>query len=752
MTGHAHLITALDMLQSLVVEWEALFVPAVKPNNGTHQLPRAYSDKRIEYLLGCLGGNFADTRSKALEILMVAPLPFPGYESSSDNDLLLQSALAKLDGNRKTDADSGSLVLQAMCRNSSTSSAPNSEALNIIRLLLDRLDSRVDVAEKDLARGIESGPMHGSLLSIARIISSTPWKSSSSESLSQLKAVSHRAVKLVHRIWGLSRVILSSEGSSAADHEIARIYDILKEGGEDIAEDSHDTAHINLLSNCWRAVKEASNLIADIFVTTMALESTAADGPFWSSAEIKAVGDLYLTWLYHIRHRGTFSHIAPDFERFINVTSQTVMPGESDRTLREYWLSTQLDIISEGTASTTRRSAAIPFCVLALVQSSKPLFTLAHDRLVGLAQNPESSDKTKVHALHTIRVTVLDARQSKFLGEFYEKTAITALSGCKSPDWSVRNSALLLFAQLATRIFGKGLNSPGTIFDKHIGIPEWDSRYPLLLPAFKTLLETAVQDRQAESSAILVLSVLRHLESRQTVQEQIAAQQELQELASDLMCSREIKMRQAAAEASASLTPKNARFTTCLDAISKPSGGSNARHGQLLLAKALLDRGIEVDQDDSRRLLEAALDCVDRQRTPPPLVMAAATDIVSSCWVLAGQWSELRSRCKQFSRSMVGSDPLQPGFSLWKVAAQSLETICTDVQEDAQIPLLDIIQSRASADEKIELLESILEDERPCEQEKRLFDVLSKIYNASSHVPLREAILPVLGKLAVSVV
>ena len=58
-------------------------------------------------------------------------------------------------------------------------------------------------------------------------------------------------------------------------------------------------------------------------------------------------------------------------------------------------------------------------------------------------------------------------------------------------SWSVRNSALLLFAHLATRMFGKGLNSPGTVYDKRIGIVEWNSRYPLLLPSFKALLENA---------------------------------------------------------------------------------------------------------------------------------------------------------------------------------------------------------------------------------------------------------------------
>lgn len=69
----------------------------------------------------------------------------------------------------------------------------------------------------------------------------------------------------------------------------------------------------------------------------------------------------------------------------------------------------------------------------------------------------------------------------------------------KPCSWSVRNSALLLFAHLATRMFGKGLNHPGTVFDKRIGIVEWDSRYSLLLPAFVKLLSEATVGASAAS-------------------------------------------------------------------------------------------------------------------------------------------------------------------------------------------------------------------------------------------------------------
>ena len=91
-------------------------------------------------------------------------------------------------------------------------------------------------------------------------------------------------------------------------------------------------------------------------------------------------------------------------------------------------------MVAAGTTSTTRRSAAIPFCILALIQASLPLFSHAHQRLVQIAESHDIPDPAKVHALHTLRVIVLDARQSKMLGEYFERTALVALACCKSSE------------------------------------------------------------------------------------------------------------------------------------------------------------------------------------------------------------------------------------------------------------------------------------------------------------------------------
>ena len=59
---------------------------------------------------------------------------------------------------------------------------------------------------------------------------------------------------------------------------------------------------------------------------------------YWTSDDVRSIGEMYLGWLYHIRHRGTFSSIAPDFERFVNVTASVAASAGGDRTLRHEWL------------------------------------------------------------------------------------------------------------------------------------------------------------------------------------------------------------------------------------------------------------------------------------------------------------------------------------------------------------------------------------------------------------------------------
>ena len=66
----------------------------------------------------------------------------------------------------------------------------------------------------------------------------------------------------VEQIWELCRPIISTQQGDDHKHEISGAFDVLDGNGDDGEEaavdgDDHDDVHITILSNCWRAIKEA---------------------------------------------------------------------------------------------------------------------------------------------------------------------------------------------------------------------------------------------------------------------------------------------------------------------------------------------------------------------------------------------------------------------------------------------------------------------------------------------------------------
>lgn len=113
-----------------------------------------------------------------------------------------------------------------------------------------------------------------------------------------------------------------SEDETAA-HEIAKAYDVLGDGDDD-----EDLDHTGLLSGCWRATKEASDLLAAIVTAPLKVK----DQKVWSRSEVDHAGHHFLTWLHEVRHRGTFSKIAPAFGSVVEAVRRT----ESKELVKEW--------------------------------------------------------------------------------------------------------------------------------------------------------------------------------------------------------------------------------------------------------------------------------------------------------------------------------------------------------------------------------------------------------------------------------
>lgn len=145
-------------------------------------------------------------------------------------------------------------------------------------------------------------------------------------------------------------------------------------------------------------------------------------------------GLTFLTWMHEVRHRGTFSKIAPA----LGLVVEAVKKHPEVRDLVDVWLGHELDTIAEGTISTLRRSAALPYSLLAIVSSDQTLLDRAVDRLVNMARlGPATADTTKVHAMNCLKIVLLDTKQARFFNRYFERTLTVALAAFGSSKWVV---------------------------------------------------------------------------------------------------------------------------------------------------------------------------------------------------------------------------------------------------------------------------------------------------------------------------
>jgi hypothetical protein len=97
------------------------------------------------------------------------------------------------------------------------------------------------------------------------------------------------------------------------------------------------------------------------------------------------------------------------------------------------WLQQQLDFIAEGDAETTRRSGALPYAVLALVHADTGSFDKAFIRLAAIVKDSERNS-SKIHAMHSIRVMLLDARHSHLFKRYFEESIIISLDAYQTEE------------------------------------------------------------------------------------------------------------------------------------------------------------------------------------------------------------------------------------------------------------------------------------------------------------------------------
>lgn len=351
---------------------------------------------------------------------------------------VVEPSLSRLTATKESDANAGVQLLKLyhqacfaythehfLLRMGADANAYDDWTSALVNVHLARLERQLDDAQNSLAHASHRG-LHGTLAALTYLVGA---------STSPLPYDRIRAI--VRRVWELVSPVLCAAAPENADDQTELGYAPEQEEEED----SHvSPTSQRILSFSWRAMREAAALHE---VCTLADES---------DKHVEEANELFLTWMLCIRHRGAFSTVYPRYQSMASaVCAKSPAPSS--------WLKATIDRVEQRatTLSTTRRSAGLGYAVLALLSAHKgkrlaDLTTTAVTRLLYMAMDSEGV--RTIHAMNILRVLVMDSTMASAMRSHLGEALACAVTSFQSPDWGVRNAAMMLFSAISTRYFG----------------------------------------------------------------------------------------------------------------------------------------------------------------------------------------------------------------------------------------------------------------------------------------------------------
>ncbi|GAA5990105.1 hypothetical protein JCM10908_005823 [Rhodotorula pacifica] len=614
-------------------------------------------------LLRQLLSTYTALRFLVISTLERFPSPLPGYEGTDGAERarqeLLAPALRMIRSGREAEASAGASVVGLVwrkwvfedLRSTTETKAPRWTLGSVggwqegpetsqgpagfayISSLLDLADNQLDQYAADLASAAASAPMHGTLLALRHLLISIP--NTAYDALSgpdARRALFHRILAVIRRVWEVTSPVLAASGpGDEADNEEARALRFSTEaggaatGGEDTdeaaAEGSGGPQYKIILNACWRAMKEGGELLETILRIPSEFD-TAAFRFVWQYEEICEIGDLFGTWLRLARHRGTVANLHPCYTR---TAAALLVAGKAWPEVNELprkWLDDHLEAIVSAGISTTRRSAALPFIILGLMMAILPydraVFDNSIERLFSITESTSSEikDESRVHAMNTIRTIYLDSKGGVAAGKWIERGFILSLRLFWSPNWILRNVAMMLYASLVTRALHPrrvNLERAPEALAKRVSISDFFSRFPQLHAILLAELERGLKDSlddlpssNLDSPLFAILMLFGLLQTRESseaassVQTGVALSAPFIPLVKACARSRVWKIRGAAGDALTGLTPPSQVGRTCIDIINSIGGdaaslSANELHGRVVQVLRLLQGSERLD-------------------------------------------------------------------------------------------------------------------------------------------------------------
>ncbi|KAM5351554.1 hypothetical protein ACJ41O_004277 [Fusarium nematophilum] len=475
--------------------------------------------------------------------------------------------------------------------------------VELLSRLVDGVNQKLEVAEKDLGRAVLDAPLHGDFASLCytwQVVSELKF------SESELRAVQDLQDSLVsccERVWAAVRGILCDD--SPEGHLPQELEEV----------DGLDTKDI--LSYSFRSVHEASNLMRTLILP---IKQQSCEGKIYPSREIyERIGNLSFTQLASLRHRGAFTTVALTFStccQFVQHLGHGSETADKGPALLELWYNGTLEAIY-AQVSTTRRSAGIPAMMTGVLSANagNPSFEQVMTKLMEIAgeeahvSETDGSNLPQVHAYNCLKeifkssyLTAIGNKSEKFLPQCLELAA----NGLKSELWAIRNCGLILLRSLIDCLFG----SHESKANMEAG---WDGkanriafhRYPSLPKVLLNLLKSGHQmmaPTATGSAAAAAESVFPALDIIRRAGPPELLREELQVHIAKYLASPVWHVREIAARTLCSCLLHELWLDTitslAAESVRSPIGNvQNHVHGVLLSLKYIVDRLNEVMPD-----------------------------------------------------------------------------------------------------------------------------------------------------------
>eukprot|EP00124_Ichthyophonus_hoferi_P003853 Ihof_evm2s367 gene=Ihof_evmTU2s367 len=428
----------------------------------------------VSTVVDCLFSSFGDIRQSAFDLLCQLP---SALVNAMKPATLLAQAQPLLQSPRSSDADAAALLLRLLhhCHRENQNllytalpeavgrwsmvdtpaRAPCVGSYSFLSSLLLGLRAQIAIGQQSLLIASQKAPMHGLMRAVSYVVNDLDTHDCS-DGLGELL---REALDCMDAMLDIVRPIIT-DPSPEGNLPTSVVEAYMQHGG--VMTSDAGPLHQVGIACCWQVV-QACSLLVVAMLQVLPLDCPQACESLLPQARLANMGERFLTMLLETVHVGAFEQAKNGFEAVFKAWGASALPRLRSAPLA--WVEQTLAAV-EGQASTTRRSAGLPFVLVCGALYLSPLhgFDLSSlvQRLSLTALRPLSQDPAKlhnthlpqVHALAILRALCRDSRLASILTGQLEGLVLLAMQAYQSTHWSVRSAATMLLGALLGRIFG----------------------------------------------------------------------------------------------------------------------------------------------------------------------------------------------------------------------------------------------------------------------------------------------------------